>query len=218
MNSPTTWTRRAGLALGAVGAVWVGLSGCYPGDAPVSDVVATVHDPQTNFRSYQTFFLPNRVADFGDPSDPGYIEIDHSNDAAVLGRIRSNLVSLGWTEQTDSTQATVVVTVAALVAQNVDIWAYPPYWGGWWGWYPGYPSGGWGWGYPCCTTVTTYTTGTLFIDMVDPPPVTGPPPDTVPVIWAARANGLVNKSNTSVSRINAAIDQAFSQSSYLDID
>ena len=206
---------RASLGLGALAALWIGFSGCYPGDPPVSDVVATLHDPKTNFRPYQSFYLPNRVADIGDPSDPGYIEINHDYDAEILARIRSNLVSRGWAQDTDSTAASVVITVAALVAQNVDIWAYPPYWGGWWGWYPGYP--GWGWGYPCCATVTTYTTGTLFIDMVDPPPTSAPPPDTVPVVWAARANGLVTKSNATLSRINAAIDQAFEQSAYLDI-
>lgn len=223
MNMRSTLVRRSGLAVAAVAAVWMGLSGCYPGEAPVSDIVATLHDTDNDFTTYATFSLPDSVVDAGDPDDPGYIEVSHEYDRAILARIRSNLVALGWTEiPEDSIGSTrvpdVVIMVTALISETTNIWYYPPYWGWWGGWYGGawggyYP----GWGYPCCYDVTTYTTGTIGIDMAamkDLDPTT----ETAPIAWAARLNGLANKSNANQSRIEKAIDQAFAQSPYLDID
>jgi len=215
MNMRSTFVRRSGLAVVAVAALWLGLAGCYPGEAPVSDIVATLHDPNKDFGTYATFTMPDSVVDAGDPDDAGYIEPSHEYDAAILARIRSNLTSRGWTEITrDSLNPPdVAILVTALVSETTNIWYYPPYWGwygGWWGYYPPY------WGYPCCYDVTTYTTGTISIDMAavkDYVPTT----ETMPMPWAARLNGLANKSNATQSRIETAIDQAFAQSPYLDI-
>src|SRR5262245_19250042 len=168
MNISRTWARRASLGLGAIAALGIGFS-CYPGDPPVGDIVATLHDEERNFKAYNTFTMPDSVVDAGDPSSPDYIEVSHQYDAAILARIRSNLVARGWVEIPESSIGTgtppdVVILVTALISQTTNIWYYPPYWGwwggwgGWWGYYPG-------WGYPCCYDVTTYTTGTIAIDM-----------------------------------------------------
>ena len=222
MNPVRIWVRRLAAAAVVVPVLVLGLAGCYPGEAPVSDIVATLHDTDNDFTTYATFTLPDSVVDAGDPDDPGYIEVSHEYDDAVLARIRSNLVALGWTEiPEDSITSTrvpdVVIMVTALISETTNIWYYPPYWGWWGGWY-----GGWwgyypGWGYPCCYDVTTYTTGTIGIDMAAMKDV-DPDTETAPIAWAARLNGLVNKTNATQARIEKAIDQAFSQSPYLDID
>jgi hypothetical protein len=95
---------------------------------------------------------------------------------------------------------------------------YPsyPYWGWYpgWGYYPAYGPG-WGWGYPEYYTATSYSTGTIFIDMVDPS-AADPNTTTMPARWTAALSGLLGASSTPTSdRITRAIDQAFTQSPYL---
>jgi len=206
--------------------VWLG--GCYPGDSPLGDVTATLYDTAKDFSAYKTnatpstatFSMADSVKDAGDPDDPGYQPVNHDYDAQLLGRIRSNLIARGWEEVTEAEalageRADVGILVSALVTENTEIYAsYPPYYGGWWGWgyYPPYG----GWGYPCCTTVVQYTTGTILIDMVglaDGDPIA----ETYPIPWSARINGLVSTVNITSTRINTVIDQAFSQSPYLDV-
>ena len=203
----------------ALGAALLAGAGCYPGDTPVADITVTLHDTGKNFKaSYSTFALPDSaVIDIGNPDDPGYQPIEHNFDAQIFARIRNNLTARGWVEIpeeqiTPSNRPDVVVLVSALVATSTAVSGYPPYWGWWPGW--GYP--GYGWGYPCCWTVVQYTTGTLLLDMLaekDADPIS----QITPVPWAARMNGLVNKSNVSASRLEKVIDQAFTQSPYLDI-
>ena len=211
---------RTGARVASAAAAWLGLSGCYPGETPVSDIVATLHDTKKDFRTYQTFTLPDSVVDAGDPSDPGYIEVTHEYDDEILAGIRQNLTALGWVEipedQLSPTNvADVAVLVTMIITETTQIWYYPPYWGWWpgWGYYPPYYPG---WIYPCCYSVSQYTTGTISIDMaalVDADPAT----ETVPIPWAARLNGLANRSSATQARIETAIDQAFAQSPYLDI-
>ena len=87
-------------------------------------------------------------------------------------------------------------------------------WGGWpgWGFWGGFP--GWGFLYPR-VTVTVSTTGSLFVDMVNPNQ-----PDNnnqiLPVPWSAGANGLVSADEGfNQDRIVSGIDQMFRQSPYL---
>jgi hypothetical protein len=108
-----------------------------------------LHDGDKDFRTYTTFVMPDSVIDAGDPDDAGYIEVSNEYDAAILAKIRSNLLALGWTEVDTTAAPDVAILVTALVSETTNIWYYPPYWG--WGWY-----GGWYGGYyppsgvPCC--------------------------------------------------------------------
>ena len=217
MSTVSTWARWPGLAVVAVTALWLGLSGCYPGEAPVSDIVATLHDNDKDFSTYATFTLPDKVVDAGDSTDSGYIQISHQYDDAILQRIRENLESRGWTYVDTTAAPDVALLVSALVSETTNIWYYPPYYG--WGWYGGWYGGYYPpyWGYPCCYDVTTYTTGTIAIDMAAVSEFDTTATQTMPIPWAARLNGLANKSNVNQSRIEKAIDQAFAQSPYLDI-
>jgi len=81
---------------------------------------------------------------------------------------------------------------------------------------PGWGYGpGWGGGYPYVPVVTSYTTGTLIIDMIDPNnPNTSE--EIIPIIWSAFLNGLVTGSEASIqTRVTNGINQAFDQSPYL---
>lgn len=224
MSDRMTWVRRLGL-LASVGALALACASCYPGEAPVSDVIVTHYDTGRDFKaSYTTFALPDTVIDVGDPSDDGYIEYDHRYTRPIIDRVKKNLrENLNWefvpdSLITDTNRPDVVVLVTALLTKNTAISGYPPYWG----WWPGWPGGpGYyppGWGYPCCWTVVQYNTGTISIDMSEVPMSV----DDVPFIpWSGRLNGLLSSSNNynqTKSRLERGIDQAFAQSPYLDLN
>jgi len=98
---------------------------------------------------------------------------------------------------------------------NVRDYTGYAYYGGWWGYWYGYYPPGWGWYpyYPSGGVTYSYSVGTIFIMMTDPPRTTadGKP---IPPIWIAAVNGLADKSTNS-KRITKGIDQAFAQSQYL---
>lgn len=131
----------------------------------------------------------------------------------------------------------IMIAVSAIKTTNVTVgWWYPYYpgwgWGWGWGWYksapadrganyyyggyPGYYPPGWGWG--GVPYYSSYTTGTLLMEMTNPNDYRIVDNDTVvPMYWAAGANGVLsNGSNTS--RITNDIDQAFTQSPYLKLN
>jgi len=87
------------------------------------------------------------------------------------------------------------------------------YWGGW-GWWGGYP----GWWYPGGVTTYNYTTGTIFIDLMDPLKI-NPDNQAYGAVWLARLNGVLSSSFTgstnAVTRIKERINDAFNQSPYL---
>lgn len=94
--------------------------------------------------------------------------------------------------------------------------------GGWWGWWGGWPGWGYwpgygpGWGvwYPW-PVMGTFSTGTLYVEMLDP----NDSIDTdqqIPARWAAALNGVLSSSSDiTAQRIVSGIAQIFNQSSYL---
>lgn len=195
------------------------LAACYPGGAEtLSDLstVTTQHDPRANFASIHTYALPSSIqvtpSPYGEP-----LTIDHSNDAAILATVASNLDGLGWHQVNPATVTPDVnVMVAVTATPYREYVSYPFY-----TWYPGwagftgydetwgvyYPYGG---GYP-----TVIDARSLRIDMLD----TRAPNTTakqLTAIWTASLNGVSGGSTQSaLDRINAGIDQAFAQSPYL---
>ena len=202
-----------------LGLVVILMARCYPSeDVTVSDLdlVVTVPNEQVDFSTFKTYSLPDSIIRIGEEeSEEGPFDQD------ILDLVRSNLNSLGYVEE-DSSQINppdLVVFVELLVIDNFIIsGGYPiwNYWGWWGGWYPGWGYGpGWGGGYPYVPVVTSYTTGTLIIDMIDPNnPNTSE--EIIPIIWSAFLNGLVTGSEASIqTRVTNGINQAFDQSPYL---
>jgi hypothetical protein len=103
----------------------------------------------------------------------------------------------------------VVLTPAGLSTTTYfySYW-YDWWYGGYWGWY--------GWYYPPYYTVSSYTTGTLLMVVADPDQASESPINRSPALWIAAANGLLTYSY-DLSRVSQGIDQAFTQSSYLNI-
>jgi hypothetical protein len=91
--------------------------------------------------------------------------------------------------------------------ETTTVFYYYDYWYWWYGGY--YPY--WGWGYPPMS-YSSYTTGTLLMTLMDPDVLetSGNPVKQ----WSGAINGLLT-GTYDASRVNAAIDKAFTISPYL---
>lgn len=188
-------------------------AGCYPGGPEFVeelDVVYTNYDPGFNFSTDYTFSLPPGVLDISDGEPGGNPEyIDEVFGDAILDDIRANLTALGWTEVGEQEDPDLIILASAL--STTSIYYYDPGW--WWWYYPGWGPG-WGWGYPGYFPgyVSGYTTGTVLIQMTEPGGIEG---NEVPVVWTCALNGLLQGSDQNiVSRIEANLDQAFTQAPF----
>lgn len=181
------------------------LGSCYPDGAEYYsdlDIVYTDYEDQFDFASKGTYSIPDKIVkiegDLVGGEDPEFVKEPYNTQ--MLQKMESNMSDLGWTKIEDPAEADLVLFPA--VWTNTTIY----YWYDYWCWYYPYYCG-WGWGYP---SVSSYTTGTLLMtltadgdDYIEPSQV-----------WTSAVNGLLSGSYNT-SRVNTAIDQAFTQSPYL---
>lgn len=176
------------------------LQSCYPGDELTysnTDIIATFYDKEADFATKTTYAMPDtiyRLDEEGKPIvDPG------ANDQSIINKIKDELEGYGFTEETPANSDVIVFAVI-----STSSWVSGGCYYGWYNWY--YPYYGW-----CYPVYYTYDVGTLIIAMVEK--------DTIEEkngLWVAALNGLLGDSNSgTISRVNAGIEQAFSQSPYL---
>ena len=177
--------------------------GCYPGvtDVTTFDSVTTLVDTSAEFSTATTFALADSVVHLSDEE-----EISRAFDQQILARIRTNMTNAGYIEVPAPQDADLNLVV--LATSSTYLAYYWDYWCSYYGWW--YPS--WGCYYPTGWYGYEYTLGTILIGMSDNRLIAN---NRAPLIWFAGANGLVNQGATS-ARINAAIDQAFEQSPYIN--
>jgi len=186
------------------------LMSCEIGGAEYTDemdIVATTYDVECDFASKGTYSLPSQVVKItGDVNDPPEFLKPIYGDP-ILAQIRLNMDALGYTEEPISDLVDIQVLPAAWTSTTI----VGGYWGGYYCWYYPYYCGG-GWYYPYYPTYSSYTTGTLVINMVDPKQESGD--GNRRLIWTGAMNGLLSGSY-EINRVKNGIDQAFRQSSYL---
>ncbi len=189
------------------------LYSCYPDYGLTTsdyDTVVTVYDSDANFNK-PTYVMPDSIVHFVEEGEED--NVDRSKDALILRTIADNMASIGYERVPLDTSADApdfVILVGVTVTDNYAAVSYPGwgYWGGW-GWWGGYP----GWGYPGGTVVYSYTTGTIFMSMLDPDKINSD--ETFGAVWLARINGVANSSLNTSARITQRINDAFNQSPYL---
>jgi len=191
------------------------LYSCYP-DYGLSvtdyDTVITLFDNNADFNK-PTYAMPDSVVHF---VDEGISEddIDRSKDQLILSTVVNNMSALGYTRETDTTAAppSFVVLVGVTTTDQYGQ-VYYPGWGYWygWGWWGGYYPG---WGYPGGVVTYSYTTGTIFITMLNPNEL-NPDDQKYGAVWLARLNGILSNAVNSNQRITQGINNAYSQSPYL---
>ena len=199
------------------------VSSCYPDNSLAvseTDIVMTGYYDSVDFTKLKTYYMSDTVYPVrDDTSDHSLIDLNDQ----IIASIANNMAAYGYTRVTDTTEDTpdIMIASAAISITTVSVGWWYPYYPGWgWGWYkksssrgtdyygyPGYYPPGWGWGgYPY---YSSYTTGTLLIEMADPDDhriVDGV--TVVPMYWAAGVTGVLS-SGSDASRATSGIDKAF---------
>lgn len=205
--------RRICIVAGAVALLAVSLLlSCYPGDELTvsdTDTVVTIFDQEADFSAQTTYAMDDTVMHLVEDGDRD--DISRAYDDEILAQIVANMDALGYTRIADPAAADVNLLVGVSVRDYTGYAYYGGYWGYWygyyppgWGWYPYYPGGGY---------TYSYSIGTIFVLMTNPPALDANGKPSAP-IWIAALNGLAD-AGTTVTRIENGIDQAFAQSQYL---
>ena len=189
------------------------LTSCYPDYGLTTsdfDMVATFKEDANDFQSYKTndatFFMSGSIKRLTD-NVGGISDEAGPYDDQILAEIERQMIANGYIEIDSASLPDVYISVGATSSTNVVY--YPGYWWGYYGWY--YPYGGYG-GY-----AYSYTTGSLFVTMVDmnkhdyDNKIAG-------VVWLGAINGLLEDTNANtLTRVISSIDKMFEQSPYLKI-
>jgi hypothetical protein len=209
-------------------ALILALGACYPGDissVEETDIVVTTHSGN-DFSAYGTYAMPDTVvdvcADADDPECDNALDIDHSYDAEILAQVAARMQGYGWEripiEQVDQNNLPdlfMLVSVSAVERTSATVW-WP--WWGWGGWWPGWGPG-WGPGYPPAVSVTRWNQGTLEMTLIDPLD-TDPGQEVFNIQWDGILSGVLSKASGPINtdRVDRGIQQAFDQSTYLNIN
>ena len=179
------------------------------------DVIVTIYDDQADFGAIQTYAMPDSVAHLG--ADEGG-SVDRTYDRLILDELAAALEAAEYIrEENPQANGADVVVLASVTSTEWSVWISSPwydydYWGDYWGYSYDYP--------PChdCGATYKYTTGSLLVIMEDRN-AADEDAETIPIIWAAGMNGLLEGSTAGISiRIADGIEQAFEQSPYLKAD
>jgi len=189
----------------------VTLWGCYlegPDYTEELDLVYTNYNSSYDFVAENTYSMPDEIVKItGDPtSPPEYISPIYA--IPILAQIEANMTALGWTRVTDPNDSDVQLLPAAWTTTTL----VGGYWGGYYcWWYPYYCGGGWYYPY---VPVTSYSTGTMVMTMVNGDQNEEAIDGSKLVLWSGAMNGLLS-SGYDIDRVKKGIDQAFAQSPYL---
>ncbi len=186
------------------------LYGCYPaGPEYVEevDIAYSNYDNKFDFVSRGTYSIPDKITKItGDPNKPPqYVKDIYGT--PMLATINANMQALGWTKVDVNSNPDVQLLPAAWESTTI---IYGGYWGSYWCWYYPYYCGG-GWYYPY-VPVTSYSTGTLVMTLVDPKAESTD--DSRRVVWTGAINGLLSGAYDA-ARVSNGINKVFAQSPYL---
>jgi hypothetical protein len=198
------------------------LHGCYPDKIDYVDeydLAGTAYDHAADFSSYATFIVVDTIVHLTGTGedDPNF---SRAHDDEILGLIRDNLTAKGYTEFDAPDPQDKPDLLLFVEALSSDFYQYWGYWWDYWYWYPGwdwwYPGYPWYPSYPWYPGwITSYSTGTLIIEMVDTDRFV-PDAESAGVVWMGLVDGLLSGNSTYASqRLKQQIDQLFTQSDYL---
>ena len=188
------------------------LFGCYPkGPEYTSDygLVVSDYDPDYDFGSQKTYYMPDTVFIESNVEDPDYEKL-YEFQELVLDLVETNMSNKNYT-RIDTAGAQIpdmVLSVSALYLNNTGAgWVPSPCWSYWCWWY----GGGW---YP---VYYSYNTGTILMQLGDPVEnLLDDGVDASPA-WIAGLDGLLSSNvNNNIQGITNGINQAFEQSPYLE--
>lgn len=193
----------------------------YPdlNDLTYKAIVVTNHDASANFGDYQTYYMSDDLTQIGD--DPTDSIADPTLSLPILQAIASNMASRGYTrvslpDNADLGINTAVITITTTVVSYPPSywWGYPGYGGCYYGYCGGYyPYYGYGYGYGYGYSYS-YETGSLMIQMADLKNV-DEVNHKINIVWTNFNTGILKDGTSSISQAVSAVNQAFSQSTYI---
>ena len=175
-------------------------------------VVITNRDPNANFSSFKTYYISDTVA---------YISNTPGADSIIVGAVAASLVNAVKTNMNARHYTPVARTanpdlglkLTAIKQLNAGV-VYPPgWWGGYWG-YPGYCYWGCYPPYYPYPVAYAYNVGDVILEMIDVK--NSGANHNLTRIWIMEAGGVLSStSQTNVDLSVSAINQAFTQSPYI---
>jgi hypothetical protein len=208
---------------------------CYPLQEDLSpenlDIAVAIYDKTyyipssvNKFQSFQTFTVPDTVMHVSQNSNTD--TISRVYDQYIIDQVKSNLIKLGYTEETNPSANKPDITVTISISTNNFLkYNWYPYWA----WYftediddnfPPLETADWyyAWYPPVYGTGSSYSyePGTLVMEMADVSRV-DPSVEKIPVIWAGLVNGATGISTADwTNRISQGINNCFDMSGYLE--
>lgn len=190
------------------------LSGCL--SSPDFDelsydfIVSTNVDKKANFKQYKTYYISNRVVNIGGQGADSLLTGPAAQQ--LIETVKTNMAASGYQLVTKAAQPDLGLTLSVVKIENLVV----DYWPGWWDSY-------WPWCYWGCypyyytwSSVYSYSTGTMILNMYD---LKNAPADAkITGLWNITALGSLGSSATeNLQRGVDAINQGFLQSKYLNI-
>lgn len=177
-------------------------------------LVYTNYDKQANFKSFSTYYLPDKILVITDKETPEYIEGEAAQQ--ILAAYAKNLDARGYTMAASKDVADLGIQVSYIKSTYYFTdygrpewwWGYPGYWGsGYWG------NWGGGWYYPYAVNYS-YSTNSFITEMVN---LDAPEGSTqkLPILWSSYMTGPVYSSSVNTALAVRGVNQAFMQSPYL---
>jgi hypothetical protein len=172
-------------------------------------VVATSKDKTASFTSYKTFFVSDTVINLGGTGADTVLT--DANAQQLVTAVKTNMTSHGYTFVSRFLKPDLGIKIGVVKVVNVDVF-YPGWWDGYPGWYPYYWGGWYPYYYPF-STVYTYNTGSVIIDVYDLENAAAN--HQYEAIWNCTAFGaLGSDANSNTARAVNAINQGYNQSPY----
>ena len=178
-------------------------------------VVYTNYDKNANFSSFSTYYLPDSILIIGDKKEAEYW--NDENAQLIINTYATNMANRGYLRTDNKEEADLGLQVSYVKSTYFVTNYGEPQW--WWG-YPGYWGvpywGDWGdWYYPYAITYS-YSTGSFVTELLNLDAPQGQNAQ-LPVLWTAYMSGVLSGSTSvNVELAIEAVDQAFTQSAYLN--
>jgi hypothetical protein len=178
-------------------------------------VVYTNYDKNADFSSFSTYYLPDSILIIGDKKEAEYW--NDENAQKIINTYATNMANKGYLRTDNKEEADLGLQVSYVKSTYFVTNYGEPQW--WWG-YPGYWGvpywGDWGdWYYPYAITYS-YSTGSFVTELLNLDAPQGQNAQ-LPVLWTAYMSGVLSGSTSvNVELAIEAVDQAFTQSAYLN--
>lgn len=188
------------------------MTSCYDYDddklaeAQLQIVSLTNYDTKVNFSNYKTFAIADSIVIITEDSNGDIAPTPTANGQQLIDEV-ANILSANYTKVDTSESPDLAVTLYAFKVDNVsyDWWYDYDWWYWYWDWYP------YDWYYPYYpyTYTTSYSVGTLLINIVD---LKAKDKDSgrYPIVWTGIVRNVLSDTHT-LSEIQSAIRDCFNQ-------